>query len=430
MVPAAGLALELIPPVPMPRRPSVDLVLVGPRLVSAVNATVKILRRLQAEAVLGFGGYVATPAYLAARRLGLPIVIHEQNVLPGLANKLAARLTRHVFTSFPQTPLPHATCIGLPLRRAIADLDRAAEAAAARTAFGLPATGPTLLVSGGSQGALSINRAVLGARDRLLAEGISVLHVLGIKNMTERHRPPRSIRRPARPTSRSPYVAQMEQAYAAADLMLGRSGAGTVLETAAVGLPAVFVPYPHGNGEQARNAESVVKAGGGLLLSDADCTPEWVAQRDPRAAARRRAAAGNGPGPGRCCPDRRGDRAGDPGTGGDGLMGLITPITLPTTAELGPVHFIAIGGSGMNGIASMMVAAGLPVSGSDRQDSKYLPRAGAGGRPGLRRPPGRAAGRRPDGGGLVGHPGGQPRAGRGPPARLAGAASQRGAGDA
>jgi UDP-N-acetylglucosamine--N-acetylmuramyl-(pentapeptide) pyrophosphoryl-undecaprenol N-acetylglucosamine transferase len=280
VVPAAGLALELIPPVPMPRRPSADLVLVGPRLISAVNATVKILRRLQAEAVLGFGGYVATPAYLAARRLGLPIVIHEQNVLPGLANKLAARLTRHVYTSFPQTPLPHATCIGLPLRRAIADLDRAAEAAAARSAFDLPATGPTLLVSGGSQGALSINRAVLGARDRLLAEGISVLHVLGIKNMTE------DTVRTVDPTTGAAYVpvayvAQMEQAYAAADLMLGRSGAGTVLETAAVSLPAVFVPYPHGNGEQARNAESVVKAGGGLLLLDADCTPEWVASEIP-----------------------------------------------------------------------------------------------------------------------------------------------------
>ena len=137
VVPAAGLALELIPPVPMPRRPGADLVLVGPRLFAAVNATVTMLRRLQAEVVLGFGGYVSTPAYLAARRLACPIVIHEQNVLPGLANKLAARLTRHVYTSFPQTPLPHATCIGLPLRRAIADLDRAAEAAAARAAFDL-----------------------------------------------------------------------------------------------------------------------------------------------------------------------------------------------------------------------------------------------------------------------------------------------------
>ena len=78
-----------------------------------------------------------------------------------------------------------------------------------------------------------------------------------------------------------PYVEQMEQAYAAADLMLGRCGASTVLETAAVGLPAVFVPYPHGNGEQGRNAELVVKAGGGLLLDDADCTPEWVATEIP-----------------------------------------------------------------------------------------------------------------------------------------------------
>ena len=93
VVPAAGLELELIPPVPMPRRVGRDLVLVGPRLVQAVTATVRLLRRVQADGVLGFGGYVSTPAYLAARRLGLPIVIHEQNVLPGLANKLAARLT-------------------------------------------------------------------------------------------------------------------------------------------------------------------------------------------------------------------------------------------------------------------------------------------------------------------------------------------------
>ena len=117
VVPAAGLPLELIPPVPMPRRPGKDLVLVGPRLLQAVSATVEILRRVKAGVLLGFGGYVSTPAYLAARRLGLPILIHEQNVLPGLANRLAARLTRNVYTSFPQTPLPHAVCIGLPLRR-------------------------------------------------------------------------------------------------------------------------------------------------------------------------------------------------------------------------------------------------------------------------------------------------------------------------
>ena len=280
VVPAAGLELELIPPVPMPRRPGRDLLLVVPRLAKAISATVQLLRRLEADVVLGFGGYVSTPVYLAARRLGIPIVVHEQNVLPGLANKLAARITPHVYTSFPQTPLPHATCIGLPLRRGIADLDRAARRDQAREAFGLEPGLPTVLVSGGSQGAMSINNAVFGARDRLLAAGIQLLHVVGPKNLSAE-----TTRKVDAGTGAvyAPlgYVEQMELAYAAADLMLGRCGAGTVLETAAVGLPAVFVPYPHGNGEQGRNAAGVVSSGGGVLLADVDCTPEWVAAQVP-----------------------------------------------------------------------------------------------------------------------------------------------------
>lgn len=280
VVPAAGLTLELIPPVPLPRRPGVDQALVGVRLWRAVAASVALLRRVEADVVLGFGGYVSTPVYLAAKRLGLPIVLHEQNALPGLANKLAARLTRHVYTSFPGTPLPHAQHVGLPLRASIAQLDRGAARAAARTGFGLDADRPTLLVSGGSQGAASINRAVLGARTALLAAGIQVLHVLGPRNVTAETVAQRDAVTGAgyHPLA---YAERMEDAYAAADLMLARCGASTVLETAAVGLPAVFVPYPHGNGEQARNAESVVAAGGGLLLLDADCTAAWVAATVP-----------------------------------------------------------------------------------------------------------------------------------------------------
>ena len=298
VVPAAGLDLELIPPVPMPRRVGKDLLLIGPRLLQAVQATVGLLRRTQADVVLGFGGYVSAPAYLAARRLGLPIVIHEQNVLPGLANKLAARLTRHVYTSFPKTPLPHALCIGLPMRRAITDLDRAARQRDARIRFQLHPELPTLLVSGGSQGALQINNAVTGAWPELLGRKIQVLHVLGPNNLT-----PDIVRSVDEQTGAVyqpvAYVDQMEQAYAAADLMLARSGAGTVLETAAVGLPAVFVPYPHGNGEQARNAELVVNAGGGIMLADSNCTSAWVAQEIPtlfshpnRLAGMRNALAG------------------------------------------------------------------------------------------------------------------------------------------
>jgi UDP-N-acetylglucosamine--N-acetylmuramyl-(pentapeptide) pyrophosphoryl-undecaprenol N-acetylglucosamine transferase len=280
VIPAAGLALELIPPVPMPRQLSLDLALVGPRLLRAVQATVQVLRRVGAQAVLGFGGYVSTPAYLAARRLRLPIVVHEQNTMPGLANKLAARLTPAVYTAFPKTPLPHATWIGLPMRRGITELDRTVVAEQARRVFDLPGGKPVLLVSGGSQGAASINRAVFGARDRLLSRGISVLHVLGPKNMND------EIGRAVDPSSSAVYVPvgyveQMEQAYAVADLMLGRCGANTVMETAVVGLPAVFVPLPYGNGEQARNAELVVEVGGGLLLADANCTSDWVATEIP-----------------------------------------------------------------------------------------------------------------------------------------------------
>ena len=280
VVPAAGLALELVPPVPFPRRPGPDLLRVPGRLAAAVRAAADVLRRHEADVALGFGGYVSTPVYLAARRLGVPVVVHEQNALPGLANRLAARLTPHVFTSFPDTPLAHATLVGLPLRRGIADLDRAAGRPAARAAFDLGPDRPTLLVSGGSQGAASINAAARGAVDDLLRAGVSVLHVLGSKNLL-----PTDVRRTDAATGATyvpvAYVDAMERAYAAADLMLGRCGAGTVMETAAVGLPSVFVPYPHGNGEQARNAAPVVAVGGGLLLDDAACTPAWVAREVP-----------------------------------------------------------------------------------------------------------------------------------------------------
>ena len=284
VVPAAGLPLELIPPVPFPRRPGPDLLRVPGRLGAAVGAARRILREAGADVALGFGGYVSTPVYLAARAAGVPVVVHEQNALPGLANRLAARVTRDVYTSFPGTPLAHAQLIGLPLRRGIADLDRAGARPAARVALGLEpddgARRPTLLVSGGSQGAASINGAARGAADALLAAGVDVLHVLGPKNIDAA-----DVRRVDASTGATyvplAYVEHMEQAYAAADLMLGRCGAGTVMETATVGLPCVFVPYPHGNGEQARNAAPVVDAGGGLLLEDAGCTPEWVAREVP-----------------------------------------------------------------------------------------------------------------------------------------------------
>ncbi len=270
IIPAAGYPLEFVPSVPLPRRPGVDLLRVPGRLRAARDAALEVVDRVRPDVVVGFGGFVSVPAYLAARRRRLPLVVHEGNTLPGIANKLGARFTRHVATSFPDTRLPHATYLGLPIRRMIATLDRAALRDEALTAYGLRPDLPVLLVTGGSQGAASINRAVLGAAPALAAAGIQVLHVTGPAHDV----PP--------PDTGVPYVVlgyvdRMDLAYSAADAVLCRSGSNTVTEVSGVGLPAVYVPLPIGNGEQALNARAVIEAGGGLLVDDADLTAEWVA---------------------------------------------------------------------------------------------------------------------------------------------------------
>lgn len=296
LIPARGYALELIPAVPMPRSVGRDLLSVPGRLIGAVSAAAAIMDQVGASAVVGFGGYVATPGYLAARRRGVPIVVHEANARPGLANRLGSRMTRHVFTGQPGISLPHARLIGIPIRREIAGLDRLATSEKARAHFGLRPDLPVLLVTGGSQGASSLNRAVLGAVPALLGVGIQILHIVG----------PRSGMQAGESAGDVPYVAleyldRMDLGYAAADFALCRAGAMTCAELTAVGLPAAYVPLPHGNGEQRLNAEPVERAGGGIVVDDAVMTADWI--RDvligvlldhERVAAMSRAAAAVG----------------------------------------------------------------------------------------------------------------------------------------
>jgi UDP-N-acetylglucosamine--N-acetylmuramyl-(pentapeptide) pyrophosphoryl-undecaprenol N-acetylglucosamine transferase len=278
VIPAAGYRLELIPPVPLPRRLTGDLLRVPGRLRTAVQATRAVVERHRPDVVVGFGGYVSTPAYVVARRLAVPLVIHEGNAVPGLANRFGALCcTRLVATSFPGTPLRHARFTGLPIRRAIATLDRQAMRPAARKHFGLRADLPTLLVTGGSQGARRINESVGAAAAELGRAGVQVLHVSGPKGHVPLA-PPESV---APPYVVVGFVEQMELAYAAADAVVGRAGASSVTEAASLGLPAVFVPLPIGNGEQAANAAAVVAAGGAELVADGDFTPEWARRHLP-----------------------------------------------------------------------------------------------------------------------------------------------------
>ncbi|WP_209205307.1 undecaprenyldiphospho-muramoylpentapeptide beta-N-acetylglucosaminyltransferase [Rhodococcus sp. 1R11] len=307
LVPARGYALELIPPVPLPRKPTLDLVKLPVRVARSVRRTREIFAAVEADVLVGFGGYVALPAYLAARgrlfgRGGrLPVIIHEANARAGIANKVGARSAERVLAAVAGSGISapgseDAEVIGIPVRPTITGLDRAAMRSQARAHFGLPEHGPVLLVFGGSQGARSLNVAVSGASAALAAAGISVLHAHGPKNTLDVEQS-----NPDAPYVPVPYIDRMDLAYAAADLAICRSGAMTVAEVSATGLPAVYVPLPHGNGEQELNARPVVDAGGGILVADATLSAQYVTDTvvalvadTERIAEMSRAAAGAG----------------------------------------------------------------------------------------------------------------------------------------
>jgi UDP-N-acetylglucosamine--N-acetylmuramyl-(pentapeptide) pyrophosphoryl-undecaprenol N-acetylglucosamine transferase len=272
LVPERGYDLELIPAVPLPRKPTSEFFTVPSRLAGTVRRAADVLDRVGADVVVGFGGYVALPAYFAARRRGVPIVLHEANVRPGLANRIGARMTDRIATGSPDCRIGGGRYIGMPLRRALATLDRSALRSQACDAFGLDKDLPTLLVYGGSQGARRLNEAVYAAAPQFAKAGIQVLHAAGRANYDESALP----RVEGAKYVTVPYLDRMDLAYAAADLVLCRGGAMTCAEVAAVGLPAVYVPLPIGNGEQRLNAQPAVRAGGGLLVDDADLSTEWL----------------------------------------------------------------------------------------------------------------------------------------------------------
>jgi len=273
LVPERGFDLELIPRVALPRRPSIDILTLGPRLRSCVKQTEKILAKRSIDVVVGFGGYVSVPAYLAARKANIPVVVHEANVRPGYANKLGARITTHVATGLPGTKLPHALLTGMPLRTSISSLDRAALREQARAHFGLDDR-PVILAFGGSLGAARITGAILGAQGAFGQAGLQVVLVAGIRGIDQaRAQADSSV------VTVVEYIDRMDLAYSVADLVVARSGAMTCAEVAAVGIPSVLVPLPVGNGEQKWNAESLTAAGAAVVINDDDFNATVVRQR-------------------------------------------------------------------------------------------------------------------------------------------------------
>lgn len=303
LVPRAGYELETIEKVPFPRRPNMAALRFPAQWRREGRRTREILERRGAQVVVGFGGYASAPVYAAAHAMGVPIAIHEQNARAGMANKLGARWASFIGTAYEDTGLKARRGaaierVGLPLRPAIAQLcarleaDRPAARREAAAELGVDPDRALVVVTGGSLGAVSLNRAV-AASARQLLEHAQIVHltgrgkadeVRGLVSVAAGDGALNGLGRECRGRGDyhvAEYLERIDLAFACADLIICRSGAGSVSELTALGLPAVYVPLPIGNGEQRFNAQPVVDAGGGLMVADRDFTKAWVVDHVP-----------------------------------------------------------------------------------------------------------------------------------------------------
>ena len=270
LVPERGFELLTVKKLPFPRKLSLGALSFPFQLVSESIKVARIISRREIDAVVGFGGYASPPAYIAAWLSRKPLVVHEANAIAGYANKLGAKLGGKVAIAFPNSNLS-GELTGMPIRSEILDSLADYDKGQARVELGLDPMLPTLLVTGGSLGAKSINETVIQSLETLKAAGIQVLHIVGDRAGLDEVSEPGY--------RRMSYCLRMDAAIAASDLAVSRAGASTVSEFAAAGLPAIYIPYPVGNGEQRLNALTVVEAGGGLLVNDKDFDADYVANR-------------------------------------------------------------------------------------------------------------------------------------------------------
>jgi len=269
LVPPRGFVFESIDFSGVRGKGPVTLAFLPLRLLKAFWQSVQVIRRVKPDVVVGLGGYIAFPAGMMSVLLGKPLILHEQNSVAGLVNKLLARVADRVFTAFPNV-LKHAEWVGNPLRPAFTrQLDPAARFAQRR--------GPLkVLVVGGSLGATALNELVPKALALIPAAlRPRVTHQSGARQMEALRANYQSAGVDAELT---PFIEDTAQAFADADLIICRAGASTVTEIAAVGAAALFVPFPSAvDDHQTANAKFLVTQGGGWLMQQHDLTPEKLA---------------------------------------------------------------------------------------------------------------------------------------------------------
>ncbi|MEX0869507.1 MAG: undecaprenyldiphospho-muramoylpentapeptide beta-N-acetylglucosaminyltransferase [Nitriliruptoraceae bacterium] len=276
LVADAGFRFHAINVVSVPRRLSPRLVTLPYAVRRAVREAMDLTRQERAVGSAVFGGAVAFPIARAAWKLQLPLVVHEQNAVPGLANRAAARWSDRVAVTFPSSARffrhPERCAVtGNPVRDEILALDRDAEREAARARLGLRPDRPTVFVFGGSQGARTINQAIVAANDLWGDDIVQILHATGRATFESTA----TMWARVREAHRGPYAAvvdfieSMADAYAAADVVVCRAGATSIAELTALGVPAVLVPYPHATANhQAENARALARVGGAVVIED------------------------------------------------------------------------------------------------------------------------------------------------------------------
>lgn len=265
LIPERDGTLYLIPKVTAPRKIGLPALAFPFQLINSVVKTISIVKRF--DVVVGFGGYVAGSAYIAAALLRKPIVVHDQNAKVGLANRFGAIFTKEIVVAYPNSGLSGARVVGNPLKRQIVNLatqsDWSAARANAKAEIGV--SGELILILGGSTGSVSINKVI----SEINFDGRTVIHSVGKANdlpeATSNYRP-------------VSYIEDMATALLAADLVISRSGAIACSEFAALGKYALFIPLPIGNGEQALNANELVAAHKAEVLAQDDFTATWLNQ--------------------------------------------------------------------------------------------------------------------------------------------------------
>lgn len=275
-VPGAGFSLTLLPGRGIQRRLTAENIGAVVGLAAAFVAAFVLLVRRRPRVVLSLGGYASAPCGVAAALLRIPIVVAEQNAIPGAANRLVGRAARACAVSFEGTDLPHAVLTGNPVRPEVLAVDRVADRDAARARLGVDAGRTLVLAYGGSLGARTVNRAVWGALDALADRSdLAIRHVIGDRGWQER---------PAGGRGEGPatdgtgllyqavrYEEDMPSALCAADVVLSRAGASTVFELAAVGVGSILVPLPIATEDhQTANARVLEQAGAAVVVPDAE----------------------------------------------------------------------------------------------------------------------------------------------------------------